>query len=306
MQNKRILSLVSAIVFLFFLCLAGSSLAACIDYQNQVNQAVRAHNLDKLEPLFAILKTQDCPTNYLDWLRRSMAQIAAAHADELTQQGQLELANKWLKRAPMLTWSTQVIQGDIAMRHKQWQAAAQYYNQAIDLIANKETTPYPPPKQQIEKVFQLASQAQVLAGNIDKIVSSRGIASGVMLNNIRGFKPTSRLIPIHFATNESQLKKNGKKAAGQLASYIKLYNFKEITLIGHTDSNGSDEYNYVLSQKRADTVSAYLQKAGITAIIKTVAKGESEPLQLENPANNYTQDEIDALNRRVEFVTRPR
>jgi len=305
MQNKRILSLVSPIVFWFFLCLAGSSLAACIDYQNQVNKAVRDHNLDKLEQLFAITQA-DCPTNYLDWLRRSMAQIAAAHADELTQQGQLERANKWLKRAPMLTWGTQVIQGDIAMRHKQWQAAAIYYNQAIDLMANKETTPHPPPKQQIEKVFQLASQAQVLAGNIDKIVSSRGIASGVMLNNIRGFKPTSRLIPIQFATNESQLKKNGKKAAGQLANYIKQYNFKEITLIGHTDSNGSDEYNYTLSQKRAETVSAYLQKAGITAIIKTIAKGESQPLPLVNPANNYTQDEIDALNRRVEFVTSPR
>ncbi|MEN8218035.1 MAG: OmpA family protein [Pseudomonadota bacterium] len=74
-----------------------------------------------------------------------------------------------------------------------------------------------------------------------------------------------------------------------------------MTLIGHTDSKGSEEYNYMLSQKRAVAVSAYLRLAGVSARIRTDGKGESEPLQLDNPAS-YTHAEIDALNRRVEFV----
>jgi outer membrane protein OmpA-like peptidoglycan-associated protein len=300
MQNRPVLSLVSGIVLLCFALLGSGGLAACIDYQAQVNQAVRAHDLDSLEPLFATVKTH-CPRNYLEWLRRSMAQIAAAKADSLTQQGRLEEADEWLKRAPTVVWATQVIRGDIAARRKHWQAAAQYYNQALDLIADEEATPQAPSETVIQKVFQLASQAQVLVGNIDDTVSRSGEASGMMLGNIRGFKPTSRLIPIHFAYDASVLSEKGKKAARQLATYIKQYNFKEITLIGHTDSKGSEEYNYMLSQKRAVAVSAYLRQAGVSARIRTDGKGESEPLQLDNPAS-YTPAEIDALNRRVEFV----
>lgn len=218
MQNRPVLSLVSGIVLL----LGSGGLAACIDYQAQVNQAVRAHDLDSLEPLFATVKTH-CPRNYLEWLRRSMAQIAAAQADSLTQQGRLDEASEWLKRAPTVVWATQVVRGDIAARRKHWQAAAQYYNHALDLIADEEATPQAPPQTVIQKVFQLASQAQVLVGNIDDTVSRSGEASGVMLGNIRGFKPSSRLIPIHFAYDASVLSEKGKKAARQLASYIKQY-----------------------------------------------------------------------------------
>ena len=100
------------------------SLAICMDdYQAQVDQAMQAQDLDRLESLLTTLKTQaDCPTGYLDWMEHSMAQIAAAKADNLTQQGQLDEADEWLKRAPTMVWGTQVVHGDIAARRKQWQA----------------------------------------------------------------------------------------------------------------------------------------------------------------------------------------
>ncbi len=71
---------------------------------------MQAHDLETLETLLVTLNKQpDCPISYLDAVKRSMAQIAAAQADELTQQGQLALAKTWLKRAPTMVWGTQAV-----------------------------------------------------------------------------------------------------------------------------------------------------------------------------------------------------
>ncbi len=69
-----------------------------------------------------------------------------------------------------------------------------------------------------------------------------------------------------------------------------------ITIEGHTDSQGADEYNLALSQERADAVAAYFSQAGIDASrITAVGRGEQSPI-----ASNDTP-EGRAINRRVDF-----
>ena len=99
---------------------------------------------------------------------------------------------------------------------------------------------------------------------------------------------------------KNKLSQKGKHAAKQLVTYLTRHNFSKITLIGHTDAVGSHQVNDKLSTKRALALKAYLRKSGISAKIDTIGKGKREPLQLDNQ-NNYTQAEINALNRRVEF-----
>lgn len=278
------------------------SFAGCTDEQQaQVNRAVQAQNLDQLESLLAKLQNS-CPETYLDWVKRSMAQIAAAKADSLTQRGKLDEAEKFLQRAPMTLWVTQVVNGDIAVRRKNWGDAAYFYNQAIDLIADPQATPNAPSKMQIQKVYQLASEAQLLTGQLDTTVSRSGKPKGMMRLTIRGFKPQKRLIPILFKSGQSGLTKKGEKAAQQLIAYIKNQGFKKITLIGHTDSKGPMWLNDRISKKRAKALRRYLRRAGIRITIITKGRGERDPLQLDNPGA-YTQAEIDALNRRVELAT---
>lgn len=66
---------------------------------------------------------------------------------------------------------------------------------------------------------------------------------------------------------------------------------------GHTDSVGSDAYNDKLSQRRADSVAAFLVSQGVAADkIKAQGLGESQPV-----ADNAT-DAGRALNRRVEII----
>ena len=70
----------------------------------------------------------------------------------------------------------------------------------------------------------------------------------------------------------------------------------EIEMSAHTDSKGSDEYNFRLSDNRARSVMEYILSKGIDASrITSKGYGESMPV-----AENET-DEGRQLNRRVEF-----
>ena len=71
---------------------------------------------------------------------------------------------------------------------------------------------------------------------------------------------------------------------------------RKVLIIGHTDSDASDQYNLELSKRRAAAVKSYLvQRHGIDpALLATDGRGESEPLVPNTtPANKQ-------LNRRVE------
>lgn len=68
-----------------------------------------------------------------------------------------------------------------------------------------------------------------------------------------------------------------------------------IYVVGHTDAQGTEEYNLSLSQRRADAVKDYLVRVhGVDPErLITVGKGEAELLDPADPAS--------AANRRVEF-----
>jgi len=273
--------------------------AACNDYESQVNTAIRAYDLTKLERLLPRLRY--CPSSYIDDVKRSMSNIAAAKADSLVQQGRLAAAEKWLERAKDITWGTQIVYADLAMLRQDWQNASIFYNQTLDLIHDKQATPQAPAKTQIATIYQQATEAQILAGSVNTI-SRSGRGTGMMRGKIRGFIPTKRAIPIPFYTGKWGLDENGKKVTKKLALYLKNQGFHKVTLTGHTDENGASWWNNIISNRRANAVKSYLKTLDIIAYIKikTIGKGEDEPLQLVNRAY-YDQKHIDMLNRRVEL-----
>ena len=273
----------------------------CADYESAIKQAVPAHDLEALEQLLPTLNNlPDCPLSYLDAVKRSMAQIAAVKADELVQSGQLAEAETWLRRAPTMVWGTQAVYGDITARNQKWQLAAQFYNQTLDLIADPEATPHEPSQKVIRTIYHLASETQILAGNL-ATVSPSGKARGIMRDHVRGVTFKKRPLPIQFNSGKTTLGAQGQEAIQRLATYLKQQNVTQLTLIGHTDSKGSHQANDKISTERAKAVKRYLQNAGVPTQIIAIGKGKREPLQLANRLL-YTPQEIDALNRRVEFV----
>ena len=71
-----------------------------------------------------------------------------------------------------------------------------------------------------------------------------------------------------------------------------------ISVVGHTDSGGSDEYNQGLSERRAASVVAYLVQEQNVDIARISAEGMGET----SPVADNATPEGRAANRRIEFI----
>jgi outer membrane protein OmpA-like peptidoglycan-associated protein len=100
-----------------------------------------------------------------------------------------------------------------------------------------------------------------------------------------------------FDVNKSDLTATSRANLSSLATTLNKYEDTEVLIEGHTDADGTDEYNRGLSRDRADNVRSYLSSLGVKAgRISAVGYGEEQPI-----ADNATVDGK-AKNRRVEVA----
>ena len=105
---------------------------------------------------------------------------------------------------------------------------------------------------------------------------------------------TIDLVEGEFDFDSAVLKPAMEAALTDLAGQIKASAGNEtLTIVGHTDSIGSEEYNQGLSERRAQSAAAFLEAQGIDNI-STSGMGETQPI-----ADNGTK-EGRAMNRRIE------
>jgi len=271
----------------------------CGNSQTQVNQARQAKNLRQLKALLPKVSSS-CSEGYTDTVKRELSEIAAAKAKVKVQQGQLEEGEKLLKEyAELNIWATQVLRGDIRAKRKQWELAAGFYNQSLDLLNDPKITPQRPSRSEIERVYRLANETQLLLGKLLTVRGS-GKASGSLRDDL-GIEIRERPIPVQFKFNQTELTTNGEESAILLVKYLEDAKPRRVTLIGHTDHHGEVDYNCDLSKRRALALKKHLVDAGIRAPIKIIAKGENRPLELYDPSA-YTQKQIEQINRRAEFA----
>ena len=82
-----------------------------------------------------------------------------------------------------------------------------------------------------------------------------------------------------FDFDKAVLKPEGKAKLDELASKIKDIKLEVIIAVGHADRFGTDKYNQVLSEKRAEAVKAYLVGKGIEPNrVYTEGKGKKQPV----------------------------
>jgi outer membrane protein OmpA-like peptidoglycan-associated protein len=119
--------------------------------------------------------------------------------------------------------------------------------------------------------------------------------SGVM----QALPEKPRTFTLFFDANRTELSEDDIRVFGEIYLEIGKRVSPEITVIGHTDSDGTTESNFRLSQERAEAVKAMLVSKGISAqIIQSVGRGELEPYI-------RTQDGVvEPRNRRVEVIVR--
>lgn len=115
-------------------------------------------------------------------------------------------------------------------------------------------------------------------------------------------KPTDRglvltLGDVLFATGRAELKPGATSNLGQLVAFLAKYPDRTVSIEGHTDSVGGEDYNLGLSQRRADSVRSYLVSQGVDAArVTAIGAGESTPVASNESAAGRQQ------NRRVEVI----
>jgi len=104
---------------------------------------------------------------------------------------------------------------------------------------------------------------------------------------------------ISFDVGSAAIKPQLRAVLDPFASSLQGDPSAQITIVGHTDSTGSDAFNNKLSIERADSVRDYIVTRGVAAgRVSTAGRGDREPI-----ADNNT-DAGRAKNRRVEIFLR--
>ena len=147
----------------------------------------------------------------------------------------------------------------------------------------------------VEQKAQAAGQSAATAQQMADAANNR---VGVLTNtvaNLDNYRPVAET-SVKFGFNKDNLTPKAMEALDQLAGSISSTKGYIISLEGSTDSVGSAEYNYDLSQRRADSVIQYLAaKYNVPAHkIYVIGLGKDKPVD-----SNKTK-EGRADNRRVD------
>ena len=103
-----------------------------------------------------------------------------------------------------------------------------------------------------------------------------------------------------FPSGSSEVDKKFYPVLDSVVTVLDEYNQTYVDVIGHTDSQGSQEFNQKLSEKRANSVARYLESRALAPQrVKADGMGEKNPI-----ADNGTRQGR-AMNRRVEIKLTP-
>jgi outer membrane protein OmpA-like peptidoglycan-associated protein len=159
--------------------------------------------------------------------------------------------------------------------------AQQLRTQAEARATQAEKTADEARKQQQEAFSQMRDA-------LSRVVEIRETARGLILN-----------IPdVLFDFDKATLRNEGRERLSKIAGIILAApGTWELSVEGHTDSIGTEEYNQQLSEKRADTVKNYLIAQGVSRDAVTAKGfGKSQPIASNDSESGRQR------NRRVEII----
>jgi len=147
-----------------------------------------------------------------------------------------------------------------------------------------EKPPPPPPAQ---------SQAKPTPPPPPAVPTEAEIFAKMTLAELNAKSP---LEDVYFAYDKADLSDPSRTSLQKNADWLRKWTSTKVTVEGHADSRGTNEYNLALGERRAAAVRDYLASLGVTAArMNIVSKGEEEPVCREENETCW------AKNRRGHF-----
>ncbi|HEV8442583.1 MAG TPA: OmpA family protein [Steroidobacteraceae bacterium] len=197
------------------------------------------------------------------YLATQMAHIAEQHAREQVAMARVKAGD--VERQQIL----------LAARESEAQQAHAEAQQARNEAQNAQA-----------QVAQAQAQSQQMAKELQDMQAAQ-TKRGIVLT----------LGDVLFDTGRADLKPGAERSIEQLTSFLNEHPERRVQVEGFTDSQGPNDYNMELSQKRADAVAMAIIQRGIDAQrVRAMGYGEEFPVASNKDSGSRQ------LNRRVEIV----
>jgi outer membrane protein OmpA-like peptidoglycan-associated protein len=204
--------------------------------------------------------------------RAAKSKAEAEEQERLRQQAEAdrEAAEKAKAEAEQMRQQAETARAAALAAQQQAQADAEKARQAAE-----------------EAIRQKEEVRQRLLSQLNQVLETKDTPRGLVVS----------MPDVLFATNQYNLKPGARESLARIAGIILAYPDLRLEIEGHTDSTGTEEYNQVLSEKRAGTVRDFLvdKGVGINAMIAR-GLGESDPVASNDSSAGRK------LNRRVELI----
>jgi len=126
-----------------------------------------------------------------------------------------------------------------------------------------------------------------LRDQLNAVLQTRETAKGLIVS----------MSGVHFQTGKSTLTREAREKLAKIAGILAAHRGLRIEAEGHTDSTGSEAFNRVLSEKRAEATRAYLVSQGVSPdAISFRGFGKASPVATNDTPEGRQE------NRRVELV----
>jgi len=126
-----------------------------------------------------------------------------------------------------------------------------------------------------------------LREQLNVVLDTRETARGLIVN----------LSDVLFDTGRAELKPGAREKLSRISGILALHPGLRLEVEGHTDNVGTDDSNQRLSERRGESVRAYLVQQGIASTaVGTIGLGETKPVATNGTAAGRQQ------NRRVELI----
>ena len=132
-----------------------------------------------------------------------------------------------------------------------------------------------------------AALREQLREQLNVILDTRATARGLIIN----------LSDVLFDTGRSELKPGAREKLARISGILALHQGLRLEVEGHTDDVGTHDANQRLSERRGESVRAYLVQQGVVSnTVGTIGLGETKPVATNGTAAGRQQ------NRRVELI----
>ncbi len=230
--------------------------------------------LDKAEQSFAAYP-ESYQTRDLSYIAERKVQLAEATASISVKQNKKLQANN----------EFQIVQGKILSNTKQDLSKTR---NALTLSENSGEMTAEQLAQEKDARIAAEKQAAASLAALSSLATVKEEARGTVIT-LSG--------SVLFASGKATLLPAATARLDQVVEVLLNNSSRNITVEGHTDSQGSDIYNMHLSQDRANMVRNYLVQGGYKSdLIKASGQGEGHPV------SDNDSSEGRANNRRVEIV----